>query len=150
MSRKGNGAVQGGARGNGRMNVVAVIVIVAVVAAAFFGWRAFSSQEQGLYAIVHDGDGGTTVLPLDEDSETTVQTSLGYNVVVVEGGQVHVEDADCDNHDCIQQGAISEVGQQIICLPHKLWIEVSSSPEGSGASMDESATSEGSFDTLAR
>lgn len=76
-------------------------------------------------AVVHDADDKTYELPLDTDQEITVQTDLGKNVVRVEGGKVSVVDSDCPNHDCMHQGAIDgSFGQQIVCLPHKLWIEV--------------------------
>ena len=119
--------------GEKKRNVIAVVVIVAAVVLAFAGVRLLGAGSVGSerVAVVHDGDGGTLELPLDVDATRTVTTSLGSNTVVVEGGQARVSEADCPNHDCIGQGAIDEVGEQIVCLPHKLWVEVVEGGSGS-------------------
>lgn len=134
--------------GEKKRNVIAVAVIIALVAAAFAGVRLLgaSSAASERVAVVHDGDGGTLELPLDTDATRTVTTSLGSNTIVVEGGQVRVSEADCPNHDCIDQGAIDEVGEQIVCLPHKLWVEIVEA--GSGASGAPNAG--GGFDVETR
>lgn len=104
--------------------VVAVVLAVAVMALAWTQSGAGVGREAKLRAVVHDGDGAVHVLPLDEDAELAVTTSLGTNVVVVKDGAVRVREADCPGLDCVHQGAISAPGRQIICLPHELWIEV--------------------------
>ena len=107
-----------------RANILvgAAIAVAVVVAVALLAWPRPAAD--GMRAIVHDGDGATHELPLAQNTETTITTSLGTNVVVVEDGAVYVRDADCPNHDCIRQGRISAPGGQIVCLPHQLWIEV--------------------------
>ena len=97
-----------------------------------------NASDGGDRVLVHDGDGNVHELSLSEDSTTTVETSLGTNVVEVKDGAVYVSAADCDNHDCMRQGKIDVPGKQIICLPHKLWIEIVSAGDESGQ-MDESA-----------
>ena len=37
--------------------------------------------------------------------------------------------ANCHNHDCMQQGSISKTGETIVCLPHKLVLEVTGGEE---------------------
>ena len=124
-------------RAKPKTSAVAVAVIVAIVLAglaARFALEAGSASDaSSLSAVVHDGDGGELELPLDEDATRVVTTSLGSNTVVVEHGSVHVESADCANHDCVKQGDIDTPGQQIVCLPHKLWIEIVSTDDGTGA-----------------
>ena len=122
----------------------AAIAIVVIVAVALIAWPHVSPVSGELRALVHDGDGATHELSLAQDSETTITTSLGMNVVVVENGTVYVRDADCDNHDCIRQGHIDAPGSQIICLPHKLWIEVVAPGDAPGQmNPDATANAEG-------
>ena len=97
-----------------------------------------NASDGGDRVLVHDGDGNVHELSLSEDSTMTVETSLGTNVVEVKDGAVYVSAADCDNHDCMRQGKIDAPGKQIICLPHKLWIEIVSAGD-EGGQMDESA-----------
>ena len=137
------------ARG-GKANAIvgAVIAAVVVVALVAFAWMQFGSGASGtqLRAVVHDGDGGVRELPLDRDTEVAVATSHGTNVVVVENGTVFVREADCDNQDCVHQGSISGPGRQIICLPHKLWIEVVAEGDEGATAMDTDAVAGGGDD----
>ena len=56
--------------------------------------------------------------------EFTIETALGWNTLRVSPGAIQVTDADCPNHDCVKQGAISDSALPIVCLPHKLVIEI--------------------------
>lgn len=64
------------------------------------------------------------VYSLDENQEIDVQLESGINRVCVYSGEVYMEEADCPDGYCINQGKISKVGQTIVCLPHKVVIEV--------------------------
>ena len=59
-----------------------------------------------------------------EPYEFTVETEWGWNTVRVEPGAICVTDADCPGHDCVQQGAISNGMIPIVCLPHRLVIQI--------------------------
>ena len=133
-----------------RANILvgAAIAVAVVVAVALLAMPR--PAETGLRALVHDGDGATHELPLDQDGEFPISTSLGTNVVVVEGGAVYVRDADCDNHDCIRQGRIDAPGRQIICLPHKLWIEVVAPGDAPGQMNPDAANSSEGIDVTSR
>lgn len=117
-----------------RNNVIAGVAIVAVAVAVLVGFSIYGASAESASAVVVDGDGNEYVLPLDEDTTLEVTTSLGTNVIVVEDGCVWVEEADCPNHDCMEQGKVSSAGQQIICLPHELTVTVTD--EGAEAEFD--------------
>ena len=119
---------------------IAIAVIAAVLVGSFVvvGMMLGGGSDGELVAMVHDSDGNVYEMPLDTDDTLEVTTDLGTNVVVVQDGEVYMDDADCDGHDCMRQGSISVPSRQIICLPHKLWIEVVRSGE-SGGSMDVEA-----------
>jgi len=71
---------------------------------------------------------GKTVLTLDmsKDTEQTVQTEKGTNVIRISGGEVSVSSADCPDKLCVKHSAIRTSGDTIVCLPHKLVVEVAS------------------------
>ena len=109
----------------------ALVAVLAVALAAMVALGAGASADSvGAVALVHDSEGAVYELPLSEDSRTTVSTDLGTNVVVVEDGAVFVVEADCENHDCMRQGTLTAPGKQIVCLPHRLWIEVIANGSG--------------------
>ena len=135
-----------------RATVIAGVIIAAAVIAACAFMLAPAPESGKLVAIVHDGADTATDLPLSEDARLEVQTDLGRNVVVVENGAVHMEEADCPGGDCMRQHAISKPGEQIICLPHKLWIEIRADGDAQAGAMDEGAVNWGDdgVDTVAR
>lgn len=108
---------------NVALNTVLVIIIVAACVGGYLAYGAASSEE-GAVAVVTDGDGNVYELPLDTDTTLTVTTELGTNVIKVADGAVCVEEADCPNQDCVLQGWVSTTGEQIVCLPHELIVEI--------------------------
>ena len=136
-----------------RANVVAGAIVAAIVLMSLACWLGLhpKSEATAFRALVHDGNGAVYELPLSEDAERVIVTDLGTNVVQVQDGAVFVREADCANQDCVHQGKLSGPGTQIICLPHKLWIEVVAEGQDGGR-MDVGKASEGeeSYDVVAR
>lgn len=46
------------------------------------------------------------------------------NIIIIKNYEVYMDQATCPDKTCIQQGHISKAGASIICLPHKLIIEI--------------------------
>ena len=62
------------------------------------------------------------ILPLDTDTQVTVTTERGTNVVTVKDGKVAVTEATCPDHYCMKRGFCDQ-GAQIVCLPNRLVLE---------------------------
>ena len=77
-----------------------------------------------LVARVTSHDEVVAVLPLSQDVRHVVECEEGANTVVVQNGGVHIEDADCKGGDCMKQGVIYDQGRLLVCLPHKLIVEI--------------------------
>ena len=107
-----------------KLNVVAVLVIAAVALAVAAAANALGSAVDARTAVIQDADGNTFTMPLSQDDVLTVASSAGTNVIEVQAGKVRVSEADCPNQDCVEQGWISKAGQQIVCLPHKLMVNI--------------------------
>lgn len=107
-----------------KLNIVAVLVIAAIALAAVAATNALGSAADARTAVIQDADGNTFTMPLSQDDVLTVASSAGTNVIEVQAGKVRVSEADCPNQDCVDQGWISNAGQQIVCLPHKLVVNI--------------------------
>ena len=107
-----------------RINVIAVLVITALALAAATAANALGNAVDARTAVIQDADGNTFTMPLSQDDVLTVASSAGTNVIEVQAGKVRVSEADCPNQDCVDQGWISNAGQQIVCLPHKLVVNI--------------------------
>ena len=54
-----------------------------------------------------------------------VEGYTGTNTIAVENKRIRVSESDCPDGSCIRQGWISGGITPIVCLPHKLVIELS-------------------------
>ena len=46
------------------------------------------------------------------------------NKITVRDGKIAIVDANCTDQICVRKGFISKTGQTIVCLPHRLVIEI--------------------------
>ena len=58
-------------------------------------------------------------LPLNVDTQVTVDTGSGSNVITVKDGKVAVTQADCPDGYCMDRG-YCDSGVSIVCLPNSL------------------------------
>jgi hypothetical protein len=107
------------------------VIIIALILAAALAAMAYASSlgraepaEGGLQAEIYEDGVLTRVLPLAEASEVVINTSRGYNRVVVENGGVRISEADCDSQTCVHSGTKALPGDMIACLPHRLVIKI--------------------------
>ena len=75
-------------------------------------------------AVSLSSESGTAVYPLHEAGEYTV-SSAGYTLTVrVENGTVRVSESNCPGGDCVRTGAVSRVGQSIVCMPGRVVVKI--------------------------
>lgn len=56
--------------------------------------------------------------------EVRIESEYGYNTIRVSHGAIEVAEADCEGQDCVRQGQIHDDLIPIVCLPHRLIIEI--------------------------
>ena len=94
-----------------------------ILFAAFFAFRA---QEAGSTVCVTLNGSLYGTYPLDSDMALEIDSGNGHNTLVIRDGAALMEDADCPDRYCISKGSISKKGETIVCLPHRLVIEIRS------------------------
>ena len=104
--------------------LVALIALAAVGSLAGVRLAGALSDTKDATVVVKDADGAVHEFALDEDTTEQISSSAGTNTIEICDGRVRVKDADCPNLDCVHQGWIDSAGQQIVCLPHKLTIDI--------------------------
>lgn len=102
--------------------IVTLLVITCLVPFFIFGGKYGDGDTVTVY---RDGE-VYGVYSLYEDREVAVRGIRGYNILCIRSGQVYISDADCKGRDCIRSGAVSKAGEFIICVPHGLYIVISS------------------------
>ncbi len=63
-------------------------------------------------------------LDLRVDTQVTVRTDRGENVITVRDGKIAVTQADCPDGHCVGRG-FHDGGSPIVCLPNRLVIQFS-------------------------
>lgn len=58
------------------------------------------------------------------DQTFKVQNESGYIEIQIKAGKVSVIDADCHDKVCVNTKAIDQGGEMIVCLPHKLYVQI--------------------------
>ena len=61
---------------------------------------------------------------LAKDQVIEVKEKDFYNCIRIQDGKAYMEEANCPDGYCEEQGKISGRTQTIVCLPHKLVVEV--------------------------
>ncbi len=74
---------------------------------------------------------------LEKDQVIEIEEGSLYNKIRVEDGKAYMEEANCPDGYCEEQGKISRHTQTIVCLPHKLVVEVLESDNGKKENEDE-------------
>lgn len=48
----------------------------------------------------------------------------GTNHLMIREGKVWISEANCPNHDCVKKGTISQNGEMLVCIPHRLTVTI--------------------------
>lgn len=111
-----------------RLDII-IIAIIVIISIASLGILKISNDKNYEEKYVHISVDGELIkkIPLDTISngeEFTVKTKLGVNIIKIENGMVGIIDADCPDKICVKDGPISKPGEMLVCLPHKVVVEI--------------------------
>ncbi|MCS8603394.1 NusG domain II-containing protein [Lactiplantibacillus pentosus] len=128
-----------------------IIIIVALIILSFTPLAIFSYQQkqqadraalvakkqkktkqQATYTAVVSHDGTVlkrvNITKLKRTTTFTYRDSHGhYNTITFAPKRVAITKANCSDQVCVRRGWIHKPGQTIVCLPHKLLVEIKSS-----------------------
>ena len=72
-----------------------------------------------------------------ENSYEIAQEDGSVNVIRVEDGAVFMQEANCRDGLCIRQGRMKNAAKTIVCLPHKLVVQLTGdAPESDVSDLD--------------
>ncbi len=134
--------------------VIAVALILLVI-------LKFTNRESGTQIEIRVNGQTYGTYDLNKNQKITVDTEYGHNLVVIADGQAYMSEADCPDGYCKNQGKISHENETIVCLPHKLVVEVQvtkdsgadanmSKDENTDAKQNEESGNGTSFDAISQ
>ena len=59
-----------------------------------------------------------------------IEEGLGVKEICINKGQVYMNHSNCTDKVCMRQGKISKIGESIVCLPNRVFIEIKGEEEG--------------------
>lgn len=101
---------------------VFIIFLTIILSAAVFVTYLFS--DEGKKVVVSIDDQVVAEMALDTSLTKKIETENGFNLVVISNGECYVEKADCRDGICVNRGKIHKTGESIVCLPHKMIVEI--------------------------
>lgn len=99
--------------------------LLVIICAGFLIQRVYFGKAGATAVIQQDGE-TISELDLSKDTELVLDDGNGgSNTITVKDGTIAVTDANCPDLVCVHTGTISQTGEVIACLPHKLIITIS-------------------------
>ena len=117
-----------------KFDILLISVLIAVGAAVLL--FAFLNGQGGAYVQIKVDGRVTAVCPLAENRTVTINGINGTNLLVIENGEAYIGEADCPDKLCVNQGKISMTGQSVICLPHRIVVEITGEEQKDNSEID--------------
>lgn len=111
-----------------------IIVITLIIALSIQGFYMFSKKGKGEYVHIYKGGKLYKSLKLSENNKVVITDGKDINIIVIENGCVYMKEANCHDGLCVKMVKISGAGESIVCLPHKIVVEI----EGEKKDIDDS------------
>lgn len=120
-----------------RNDIILAVMVIILAAAALTVYKL--TQTEGDYAVVSVDGVETARYPLAENIETVIYTgtdNADTNTLVIRDGKATVIEANCPDKVCVSHRAICNVGETIVCLPHKLVVSIEAAEWNSTPEID--------------
>lgn len=102
-----------------------LILILVLVGILLSAWIFYPNHATAAYVEVRQNGNIIMTLPLDKDTEKTIHVSNGgTNTFEIRNQAIVMVHADCGDKTCVNTGKISRTGESIVCLPHRLVLEI--------------------------
>ena len=119
--------------------LLAILAVTVIICALAFGARTLGGRDgqqsqggSGAMVVCQTKSGFYRADPLSSNAEYTVDTTADAikssakdgNTIRIKNGEVDVISSNCSNQVCVNHDPISRAGEQIVCLPHGLVVEI--------------------------
>ena len=110
--------------GQKKRDLLLLAVLLAAAALLFAGREFFAGRPAVLVSVSVDGTEIMT-LDLNRNDDIVIESGNGQtNHLIIEDGKAFLTEASCPDKLCVRQGAISETGQSIVCLPNRVIVTI--------------------------
>ncbi|WP_027623276.1 NusG domain II-containing protein [Clostridium lundense] len=111
---------------------ISILVIITLGFAGTFVYKNYMKSHDKIALIKQDGKviDKINLTNFTGTKEMTIKTNDGhFNKILIEKDKISITDADCPDRVCVKTGPISQPGDTVVCLPHKLMITIEGTKE---------------------
>lgn len=120
--------------------IILLLIVSSFIPAVIFGLNrqeAVKTPEKQAVLRVDGKELKTFDLSADKTYTYRYEDKDGdYNLIEVTDGRIRIKEANCGDQICVRRGWAAKDGETIVCLPHKLVIEIHDAQAKGGDSDD--------------
>ncbi len=104
---------------------IGILLFLILIGTMITAWIYRPSNASGNSVEIRQNGAVIKTLPLDKDTEETLTFENGAsNTFYIRNKTVSMKAANCGDHTCIRTGEIAHPGESIVCLPHRLVLQI--------------------------
>lgn len=109
-----------------KADIVIVCLLIIISILPLFAFAAESFENMDRYAVIYVNGQKYKEIKLGEGLSYEIETDhgTGHNLILINGYDITMKEADCFDQICVKQGTIFKIGQSIVCLPNRVFIEI--------------------------
>jgi len=101
-----------------------IIFVSLLIAGIFYFTGILRPGDKGGQAVVFVDGREISSYSLEKDGEYIIEGINGKNTLIIKDGKAEVASADCPDKVCVNHVPVYRENESIICLPHKVVIEI--------------------------
>ena len=111
--------------------IIAVLMILSFLPEIILGASVGKGLNNTYAEITISGKLYKTIPLAHHKGEETIElkTKNGVNIIKIKDNKIGIIDADCPDKVCMNPEYIEKAGESLVCLPHKVMIEIKGSTE---------------------
>lgn len=108
-----------------------LIVLILLIGISFLGYKHFTKEiSTDMKVLIYiDSKLYKEEFITNKDKKIEIDNEYGHNIIHIHNGGVEMLESDCDNKVCLDTGFIEGKNEMIVCLPHKLFIQIVSTKD---------------------
>lgn len=100
--------------------MISVFIFIGIIGLIFY----LGGKQRGQFVKITRNGSVIGEYSLYKDGVITIEGDGGENTLTIKNGKADMSDADCPDKICVSHKPISKTGESIVCLPHKIVVEI--------------------------